>query len=190
MGTGGSRCGAGRPGYRLKAEQTLKVDLRCWRKLGYLIDGHSFAWQWSRGGEITGNIVVSVNDWSIRLGYSTQGKDASQTIQTTMTPCHYGGARTWFVCSCCRGRAAVLFMRSGRFGCRQCQRVSYTSQSGSKQDGELVRYHRLHDLVQAGKPKWQRWKTFERLEERFELAFEEVNRSLMTLVQRLQQGRC
>ena len=189
MGTGGARFGAGRPGYRLKAEQTLKVDIRMWHQRGHLVNGQSFAWQWSRGGEVTGLIGVSVNNGSIRLGYATQGKDASQTIRTSITPCHFGGARTWFECSYCRARAAVLFMRSGRFACRQCQRVSYTSQSGSKQDGELVRYHRLHDLVEAGKPKWQRWKTFERLEDRFEIAFEKVNRSLMTFVQRLQPGR-
>jgi hypothetical protein len=73
MGTGGARWGAGRPGYRLKAEQTLKVDLRIWRKLGYLVNGSAFAWQWSRGGEVTANIGVSVRDGSIRFGYTAQG---------------------------------------------------------------------------------------------------------------------
>lgn len=115
MGIGGARCGAGRPGYRLKAEQTLKVDIRNWRKLGYLVNGQSFAWQWSRGGEVTTNIGVSVRNDFIRLGYAVQGTDASQTIRTTATPCRYGGARTWFECPVCCGRAAVLFMRAGRF---------------------------------------------------------------------------
>jgi hypothetical protein len=43
--------------------------------------------------------------------------------------------------------------------------------------------------VEAGKPKWQRWATFERLEDRFERVNEQVNRSLMKLIQRLQAGR-
>lgn len=189
MGTGGTRCGAGRPGHRLKAEHTLKVDLRRWRKLGYLVDGHSFAWQWSRGGEVTGNIGVSVRADSIRLGYAVQGQDASQTIRTTTTPCRYGGTRTWFQCPCCSGRAVVLFMRAGRFACRQCQKVSYSSQSGSAHDRINTRYHQLHALIEAGKPKWQRWATFERLEDRFERANEQSNRSLMTFIQRLQAGR-
>lgn len=189
MGTGGSRCGAGRPGYRLKAEHTLKVDLRRWRKLGYLIDGQSFAWQWSRGDEVTANIGVSVRADSIRLSYAVQGQDASQTIRTTTTPCRYGGARAWFQCPCCSGRAVVLFMRARRFACRQCQKVSYTSQSGSTHDRANTRYHQLHALIEAGKPKWQRWATFERLEDRFERVSEQVNHSLMTLIQRLQQGR-
>ena len=188
MGTGGARCGAGRPGYRLKAEQTLKVDMRIWRRLGYLVNGQSFAWQWSRGGEVTANIGVSVRADSIRLGYAVQGQDASQTIRTTTTPCRSGGAQTWFQCPCCSGRAVVLFMRAGRFACRQCQKVSYTSQSGSTHDRANTRYHQLHALIEAGKPKWQRWATFERLEDRFERVSEQVNRSLMVLIQRLQQG--
>ena len=189
MGTGGARYGAGRPGYRLKAEHTLRIDLRRWRKLGYLVNGQSFAWQWSRGEEVTGSIGVSVRADSIRLGYAVQGQDASQTIRTTTTPCRYGGARAWFQCPVCCGRATVLFMRSGRFACRQCQKVSYTSQSGSAHDRANTQYHQLHALIQAGKPKWQRWATFERLEDRFERVNEQVNRSLMTLIQRLQQGR-
>ncbi|NQW93788.1 MAG: hypothetical protein HQ446_07105 [Polaromonas sp.] len=185
MGTGGTRFGAGRPSHRLKAEQTLKVDMRIWRKLGYLVNGQSFAWQWSRGEEVTASIGVSVCNGSIRLGYTVQGQDASQTIRTTTTPCRYGGARTWFECPVCFGRAAVLFMRAGRFACRQCQKISYTSQSGSA----YARYHQLHALIEAGKPKWQRWETFNRLEDRFERVNEQVNRSLMKLIQRLQAGR-
>ena len=186
---GGARYGAGRPGYRLKAEHTLKVDMRRWHGLGYLVDGHSFAWQWSRGGETTGNIGVSVRVGSIRLSYTAQGQDASQTILTTTTPCRYGGARMWFQCPCCSGRAVVLFMRAGRFACRQCQKVSYSSQSGSAHDRAITRYHQLHALIEAGKPKWQRWATFNRLEDRFERVNEQVNRSLLTLIQRLQAGR-
>ena len=189
MAKGGARCGAGRPGHRLKAEQTLKVDLRIWRKLGYLVNGQTFAWQWSRGGEVTGNIGVSVRADSIRLGYTANGQDASQTICTTTTPCRYGGARMWFQCPCCSGRAEVLFMRAGRFACRQCQKVSYSSQSGSAHDRINTRYHKLHALIEAGRPKWQRWATFERLEDRFERANEQSNRSLMMFIQRLQAGR-
>ena len=189
MGTGGARIGAGRPGYRLKAEQSFRIDIRLWRKGGYLSNGRTFRWQWSRNGEITGSIGATVSSGSIRLSYSMLDRDASQTIGTATTPCHYGGSRTWFGCPVCHHRAAVLYMRSGRFACRQCQRVSYTSQSGSAHDRANVRYHRLDALIDAGKPKWQRWATFNRLEDRFERVSEQVNRSLMTLIQRLQMGQ-
>ena len=187
--TGGARCGAGRPGHRLKAEQTLKLDIRVWYKSGYLVNGQSFTCQWSRGDEATGSIGASVSSGSILLSYTVQGQDASQNVRTTTTPCRYGGARTWFECPVCGGRAAVLFMRAGRFACRQCQKVSYTSQSGSKSERGHAQYHRLHALIKAGKPKWQRWATFNRLEDRFERVNEQVNRSLMALIQRLQAGR-
>ena len=187
--TGGARCGAGRPGHRLKAEQTLKVDIRVWHKRGLLWDGGTNTWSWSRGGESAGSIRFTVNTDNIRLTYSVNGQDASQTIRLTATPCRYGGSRQWFECPVCRGRAAVLFMRAGRFACRQCQKVSYTSQSSSKSERGHAQYHRLHALIEAGKPKWQRWATFNRLEDRFERVNEQVNRSLMTLIQRLQARR-
>ena len=189
MAKGGARLGAGRPGYRLKAEQTPKIDIRVWHKRGLLWDGSSNTWSWSRGDQSAGSIRFTVNADNIRLTYAAQGQDASQTIRTTTTPCRYGGARTWFECPVCSGRAAVLFMRAGRFACRQCQRVSYTSQSGSAHDRANVRYHQLHALIEAGKPKGQRWATFNRLEDRFERVNEQVNRSLMVLIQRLQAGR-
>ena len=187
--TGGARCGAGRPGHRLKAEQTPKVDIRVWHKRGLLWDGSNSTWSWSRGEQSAGSIRFTVNADNIRLIYAVQGQDASQNVRTTTTPCRYGGARTWFECPVCGGRAAVLFMRAGRFACRQCQKVSYTSQSGSKSERGHAQYHRLHALIKAGKPKWQRWATFNRLEDRFERVNEQVNRSLMTLIQRLQAGR-
>ena len=189
MGTGGARNGAGRPAYRLKAEQTPRIDIRIWHKRGLLWDGSNNTWSWSRGEESAGSIRFTVNAGNIQLTYAAQGQDASQTIRTTTTPCRYGGARTWFQCPCCSKRAAVLFMRSGRFACRQCQRVSYTSQSGSTRERANARYHQLKAIIEAGKPKWTRWATFNRLEDRFEHVSEQADRLLMTFILRLQAGR-
>ena len=189
MGTGGTRCGAGRPGYRLQAEQTRKIDLRVWHKRGLLWDGGTNTWTWTRGGESVGSITFTVGADNIRLTYAANGQDASQTIWTTSTPCRYGGARRWFACPCCGGRALVLFMRSGRFACRTCQKISYASQSGSEFSRGCSDYHQLKALVEAGKPKWTRWATFEKLEARFERADLRVNMSLMSVIQRLQAGR-
>jgi hypothetical protein len=83
----------------------------------------------------------------------------------------------------------VLFMRSGRFACRACQKISYASQTGSETSRGYANYHRLHALIDAGKPKWQRWATFHRLEDRFELADARANQSLLQVIQRLQAGR-
>ena len=186
MGTGGSRLGSGRPGYKVKGEQLQRLDIRVLRKRGLLWVGGTNTWSWSRGDENAGSIRFTVNESSVRLIYSVGGVDASQTIWTTTTPCAYGGSRRWYVCPVCSGRCEVLYQRSGRFACRSCQRVSYTSQSGSEHDRMIQRYHRLNALVDEGKPKWQRWATFNRLEDRLDRADEQANYALMRFVQPLQ----
>jgi hypothetical protein len=41
MGTGGSRYGAGRPGYKGKAEACMRLDVRMWARRGTLTPGYS-----------------------------------------------------------------------------------------------------------------------------------------------------
>lgn len=167
MAKGGARYGSGRPAYRVKAEQLMRVDIRVWQKRGLLWDGGRNTWSWSRGGEHAGSISFSVSENAVRLIYSIGGVDASQTIGRASTPCHYGGSRPWFRCPVCQRNAALLYLRAGRFACRTCQRVSYSTQSGTSQDRVCNLYHRLADKLEAGKPKWQRWATYNKLEERF-----------------------
>ena len=138
MGRGGTRSGAGRPGHRLTSESSHRIDIRRWHKRGYLEAGGSFNWQWTCNDQPSGNIGVTSMGDALRLRYAVGGagqwRDASQTVYITFTQCHYGGSRPWFTCPVCRDRAAVLFLRSGRFACRRCQKVSYRSQSGSAAD--------------------------------------------------------
>lgn len=188
MATGGARLGAGRPGYKVKGEQLQRLDIRVWRKRGLLWVGGTNTWSWWRGDAPSGSIRFTVNEHSVRLTYSTSGNDASQTISTTTTPCAYGGSRRWFACPVCCGRCEVLYQRSGRFACRFCQRVSYTSQSGSESERVHGRYHRLHALVETGKPKWQRWVTFENVVEQFKLADQRASQHLLQAIQRLRPG--
>lgn len=183
MAKGGTRSGAGRPGHRLIAENSKRIDIRRWHKGGYLVSGNAFTWQWTCDGEPTGSIGVASYGDSLRLNYTTpsngkQWRDASQTIRTTATPCNYGGSRPWFACPVCQDRAAVLYLRAGRFACRHCQRVSYRSQSGSATDRICARYHRLDALVMAPKPKWQRKATRQRLWDRYEIASDQFERML------------
>jgi hypothetical protein len=158
------RWGAGRPGYRAKAEQLQRVDIRVWRKQGYLTPGQYFSWAWNRGGEPTGSIAVRVHDaQSLSLLYSVGAghdrRDGSQTIALAHTPCHYGSSRPWFVCPRCQRRAGLLFMRWGRFACRRCQKVTYTSQS----EDLMARMWRKQGKIEARLGEnWQRPKTMRR----------------------------
>ena len=180
MAKGGARYGAGRPAYRVKAEQVMRVDIRIWHKRGLLWDGGRNTWSWSRGDERAGSITFSVSEQSVRLTYAVNGLDASQTIPRTSTPCHYGGARPWFLCPLCQRRTALLYMRAGRFACRHCQRVAYSSQSEDVVGRTWIKQRkqeaRLGDDWQ--RPKGMRHSTYERLldrlqdcEERREMAF-------------------
>jgi hypothetical protein len=180
MGKGGMRYGAGRPAYRLKAEQLQRVDVRIWARRGYLRDVYAFTWSWNRGGEHTGSIGVYVHSPDVlTLRYTVtqnnEARDVVDRVTIARTVCPFGGTRPWFNCTRCTRRVAVLYMRWGYFACRHCQRVSYTSQSGSAIDRVCNRFHRLADKVENGKPKWQRWATYNRLFDRYLHADEQFN---------------
>jgi hypothetical protein len=195
MGTGGMRYGAGRPGYRAKAEQLRRVDIRIWRRGGYLNAGRSFSWSWNRGGEPTGSIGVRVQDacslvLQYMIGAEGERRDGTQAIRLAHTACSFGNSRPWFVCPLCHRRAGLLFMRWGRFACRHCQKVAYSSQS----EDSLDRTWRKQSKIEArlGKnwrrPYGMRQRTYARLfdaliecEERRDQAFEIAASRLLRL---------
>ena len=170
MGTGGMRYGAGRPSYKAKAEQLQRVEIGRWHRGGYMRAGCSFSCSWNCGGEPSGSIGVVVHGadslaLQYMLGSEGQRRDGSQHIRLTRTACSYGNSRPWFACPVCQRRAGVLYMRAGRFACRQCQRVSYSSQSCDLLD----RMWRKQSKIEARlgehwqRPKGMRLKTYERL---------------------------
>ena len=69
MGTGGSRYGAGRPGWRRKCEHLLALDVRFLARRERLVPDQYFSWQWSRGGERVGNIAIHTAADHVRLNY-------------------------------------------------------------------------------------------------------------------------
>lgn len=173
MGVGGMRCGAGRPSYKLKAEHLLRVEIGRWHRGGYLHAGRSFTWNWHRGDEPTGSIGVRVHGAdSLALQYMAgsgdQRRDGSQTIRLTHTACNYGKSRPWFICPQCPRRVAVLYMRAGRFACRNCQRVSYASQSGDTLDRMWRKQSKIEARLGAywQRPKGMRHKTYQALLDR------------------------
>ena len=170
MGSGGSRFGAGRPAYRAKAEQLQRVEIGRWHRGGYLREGASFTWSWNRGGEPTGSIGVRVFGpdslvLQYRVGSGDEWRDSSQAIRIDRTPCNYGKTRPWFGCPVCQRRAGVLYLRAGRFACRQCQRVSYTSQSFDAIDRLWRKQSKLEARLGDNwtRPKGMRHSTHERL---------------------------
>lgn len=195
MGAGGMRFGAGRPSYKVKAEHLQRVEIGRWHRGGYLRGGQSFTWSWHRGDEPTGSIGVWVHGadslaLQYMVGSDDQRRDGSQTIRLAHTPCNYGKSRPWFVCPVCQRRAGVLYMRAGRFACRHCQRVSYSSQSGDVMDRMWRKQGKIERRLDAHwqRPKGMRLKTFDRLvqillacEDRRDQAFAEFANRLLCL---------
>lgn len=187
------RYGAGRPSYKVKAEHLQRVEIGRWHRGGYLRAGQSFTWRWHRGDEPTGSIGVLVHAAdSLALQYMVgsdgQRRDGSQTIRLARTACNYGKSRPWFVCPVCQRRAGVLYMRAGRFACRHCQRVSYSSQSDDMLDRMWRKQAKLEARLCDGwtRPKGMRQFTYERLiaalancEERRDGAFCEIAARLL-----------
>ncbi|MES2189139.1 MAG: hypothetical protein V4454_03390 [Pseudomonadota bacterium] len=186
------RYGAGRPSYKVKAEHLLRVEIGRWHRGGYLHAGRSFTWSWHRGDEPTGNIGVLVhgaNSLALQymVGSDDQRRDGSQTIWLAYTACNYGKSRPWFVCPVCQRRAGVLYMRAGRFACRHCQRVAYSSQSSDTLD----RLWRKQAKIEArlgkcwSRPNGMRLRTFHDLRQKIFLLEERRENALAVFAAKL-----
>ena len=157
MGSGGMRSGAGRPAFHVKAEHCRRIDVRHWQRQGLLKLGTSGTWQWSCGE--TGERLASIGYWcdgaTVTLSYSIEGNAQMQALALSHSLCNYGGTRPWFRCPTRGERVAVLYLRAGRFACRQCQRIAYGSQS----DDPCARTWRKQAKLEAKLgPDWDRSK--------------------------------
>lgn len=166
MGKGGSRFGAGRPGWHVKAEHCLRLDVRelARRKL---LGGVSCTWRWSNTvtGEELGSIGITTRPGAAWLNYSSGGVPVGQDVRISETACHFGGTRPWFQCPRCGRRVGVLFLRGSNFVCRHCGRVAYASQSDDPIGRGWREQHRLEAKLDENwrRPKHMHHKTRERL---------------------------
>lgn len=95
-------------------------------------------------------------------------------VRLAWTPCHYGGARPWFLCPRCYRRAGRLFYGDGWAGCRRCLRLAYPSQNESPRDRWMRRASKLRERLGGSgsnlepipdKPPRMHWRTYARLVE-------------------------
>jgi len=175
--------GRGRPGWRPVGEEILRLDVRKLHREGWLRPGLFFSLNWTMGGNPIGSISIFTSIDSISLTYSTRaGEHVDELVALDLTPCHFGGARTWFLCPRCGRRVAVLFA-GRRFLCRHCHGIAYAAENEDAISRLLRRSNKLRERVKvrAGtaysvtdKPKGMHWRTFDRIRwqiERIESAF-------------------
>jgi hypothetical protein len=146
-------------------------------------------WQWSVHGRVIASIGVRAKVDRVILTYrhgrDGDGKDEEYPVLITRTVCNLGGTRAWFICPTagCLRRVALLYGGT-IFACRHCYQLVYASSREDAGDRARRRADRIRArlgwksgiLNGAGlKPKWMRWRTFQRLTEAHE---QHVNRSL------------
>lgn len=189
MGRGGTRWGAGRPGWRAKAEQSLSLDVRVLARRRLL--SHCFyTWRWrnTETGEEVGSIGITAQAGELVIRFRGGDQVVEQRVLLEKTECHFGGARSWFRCPQCHQRVALIYSLGGRFGCRSCRRIAYSSQS---EDVVARDWRKQQKLERKLGDDWQRPKgmhrtTYERLiasllrcEERRELAIGSLLKRLL-----------
>lgn len=169
---GGSRWGAGRPGWKGKVGSRYQLDIRAIVREGFLVPGQVCKVGWSSEGEQRASIgmfIESVN--RITLRYKANAEDVCLPVRLTRTECSYGGTRVWFACPYCSRRTAILYSSGKTWACRQCTRLTYASQSENRVDRAWRKQRKIENKLSGGKGEWNQWQkpkgmhqtTFDRL---------------------------
>jgi len=92
--------------------------------------------RWRCGGRVVAEVSYTLHytvqgHMRLELRYALSGKPVTDHISLEAMPCNYGGRRWYFRCPCGR-RCGVLFNASGRWRCRHCGKVTYTSSNESR----------------------------------------------------------
>lgn len=113
-------------------EDYRHIDVRRWRRKGLLRPGERFVSSWYRDEREESSINVAVTESAVRLSYTVglgteRRQDLSYEARLDWTPCHFGGARPWFICPGrgCGRRVARLYFCGRYFLCRHCQELGY-----------------------------------------------------------------
>ena len=158
----------------------MNLDIRIFRKRGWLKTASNKTITWSKNGNTTGSINYAINENELTLNYrirTNRGdwEDIVQTIVIATTPCNFGGNRKWFKCPECENKVLVLY--GGRFfRCRKCHGLIHPSVNESKLDRACRAIERYQSILSPdypvsvldgldwlSKPKWMRYKTYYRI---------------------------
>ena len=172
MSRGGSRCGAGRPGWHLTTTAAIRLTMRDLQRDGaFKYAAATVGLTWANGANIRAHVAGDSVTLEYRFKFAEGWRDISKRVVIDRTPCHYGGARLWFLCPRCHRRTASLYLR-GWPGCRKCSRLVYASQSDDALARSWRRTRKLERRLSGGagewdyrRPKGMRLATFERLRE-------------------------
>lgn len=75
-------------------------------------------------------------------------------IVTTSTPCHFGGARPWFVCPFCGKNTRRLYLGRDKVACRKCHNLAYPSQNETGACRSLRKLRAIWNRLGWSMPGW------------------------------------
>ena len=176
-----------RPRQRVCLQDGLKLDLNQLARKGFVRRGanigvRGITWTHSYWGETaTGTISADMSDphegwFRIQIG------SLDQRVMLVARDRHFGGKQWYFMCPTMNRAASVLWMPGGatRFCSRQTwgRQVAYQSQfndaTNRAHGGQAkIKSRLIADLDpdewdMPPKPKWMRWKTYNRAVEKFD----------------------
>jgi hypothetical protein len=199
--------GSGRSGGRPTTEDglTLRLSTLLRDRPGCAWSG-SITWTDIRTGEQSGSISYEAylrqKTGRVRLYYTTTRRDGERresdyTIELETSPQPFGGRRWWFICPRTGVRAAKLYLPNGAytFASRRAYRLAYRSQRETPYDRALRRAFKLQRKLGSDggigdyipKPKWMRWRTYDRKLEEIFTAEQVVDDHLLGFVQKLER---
>lgn len=194
---------------RVCLEQGLKLDVNKLTRRGWIRPGaksgpHLIRWTYNHTGEeiasglIVANMEGKCGGWMrILIG----GLD--QWIDLATQPRHFGGRQWYFECPVTHRHCSVLWKPSGarRFCSRQTwgRQVAYSSQFGTAVDRAHLAQAKIKSRLLGTcdpdewdlppKPKWMRWRTYNRHVQKFD-AYDDIrDQHTFSVVARLMARR-
>jgi len=181
------------PCQRARLESGIKLDLNTLARRGFIQPGTATGpiginWTDCYSGEVTASAIITADmsgpheGWLRIQGIKADGLD--QRIGLVARPRHFGGRQWYFICPYIGRRAMVLWMPPGArsFACRERwgRQVAYASQfldpDNRAHRGQAKIKSRLcriggfdpEEWDLPPKPKWMRWRTYNRAVEKFD----------------------
>ncbi|MDM4772404.1 hypothetical protein [Solimonas sp. SE-A11] len=156
------------------------LDVRVLSKGGWLVPGVLSTWSWSGTPKVSMLISATTDHVKVDSIPGDKSRAVQQVIDLDRTACHLGGHRPWFICPSfwCRRRTAKLYLGDS-FRCRRCLRLAYPSTRENATYRALRRVQKVRARLGGSrslaepfppKPRWMRWETYFRLQEKAELA--------------------
>jgi hypothetical protein len=174
---------------RVCLQDGLKLDLnqlarRGFIKFGVNIGARGISWSNSGQGQVARGVISADMAKSTNAWFRIAIGGFVQQVTLVSRPRHFGGRQYFFVCPATHQLATALWRLPGatRFLSRQAYggRVAYASQFLDRDSRAHYAQSKINSrLCSIGqfdpdewsfppKPKWMRWKTYKRLEQKFD----------------------